>query len=379
MPVLWICGPAGVGKTTAAWHICSGLRAAGAAAAFADIDQLGMCYPESPADPGRHRMKTRNLGAVLGTYRAAGAQCAIVSGVTDPAGVDATLLPGRALTIVRLTASPAEIIRRFTRRNQAASDEIAEIKDTLDEAAVLDASSFADVIVDTSDVRAGQVPDLIRQRCRDWPGFQPGLLADIRPEPIVTPAASPGGRVLLLCGPTGAGKSAIGFQLYMRTLDSGRTAGYVDLDQVGFFGPQAQPGDLGRHMLKARNLAEMWRTYRSAGASHLVAVGPVENEAAAAVYADALQAATVTLCRLTAGADELARRLLTRRTGGSWPQPGDPLAGQPEAALRLLARQAAAEVSAQAPGIPIDTDGRSVAESADLVAAAAGWPREPVR
>jgi uncharacterized protein YhfF len=29
-----------------------------------DIDQLGMCYPEPASDPGRHRMKARNLGAV---------------------------------------------------------------------------------------------------------------------------------------------------------------------------------------------------------------------------------------------------------------------------------------------------------------------------
>jgi hypothetical protein len=107
-----------------------------------------------------------------------------------------------------------------------------------------------------------------------------------------------------------------------------------------------------------------------------VAVGPVENAAAAAIYASALPAATFTVCRLAAGADELERRLLTRGTGGSWPQPGDPLAGQPEAALRLLARQAAAEVSALAPGIPIDTDGRTITESAELIVSAAGWPGE---
>ncbi len=43
--VLWLYGPAGVGKTTVGWEIFSRLTRTGVAAAFVDIDQLGMCYP----------------------------------------------------------------------------------------------------------------------------------------------------------------------------------------------------------------------------------------------------------------------------------------------------------------------------------------------
>ena len=86
-----MCGPPGVGKTTVGWQIYTQLNQAG----YADIDQLGMCYPESGSDPGRHRMKTQNLSALVANYRAAGARCVVVSGVIDPAfAVQAGLIPG---------------------------------------------------------------------------------------------------------------------------------------------------------------------------------------------------------------------------------------------------------------------------------------------
>ena len=59
IPVLWLCGPAGVGKTN--------------------------FYPDPAADPGRYRMQAGNLGAVVAAFQAAGARCVVVSGVVDPA------------------------------------------------------------------------------------------------------------------------------------------------------------------------------------------------------------------------------------------------------------------------------------------------------
>jgi hypothetical protein len=41
------------------------------------------------------------------------------------------------------------------------------------------------------------------------------------------------------------------------------TAGYIDLDQIGFLQP-ASDGDPGSHRLKARNLAAIWQTYHAA-------------------------------------------------------------------------------------------------------------------
>jgi adenylylsulfate kinase-like enzyme len=64
IPVLWVCGPPGVGKTAVGWEIFSQLTQAGIEAGYADADQLGMCYPEPASDPGRYRIQARNLAAV---------------------------------------------------------------------------------------------------------------------------------------------------------------------------------------------------------------------------------------------------------------------------------------------------------------------------
>ncbi len=42
LPVLWLCGPPGVGGTVVGWELYSQLAAADAAVAHVDIDQLGM-------------------------------------------------------------------------------------------------------------------------------------------------------------------------------------------------------------------------------------------------------------------------------------------------------------------------------------------------
>ena len=77
IPVLWLCGPPGVGKSTIGCEIFTQLSQAGVEAGYVDIDQLGMCYPVPVSDPGRHRMKARNLDAVVTNYRAAGARCGL--------------------------------------------------------------------------------------------------------------------------------------------------------------------------------------------------------------------------------------------------------------------------------------------------------------
>jgi hypothetical protein len=63
------------------------------------------------------------------------------------------------------------------------------------------------------------------------------------------------GRADPLCGPTGVGKSAVGFEIYLRDLRAGRAAAY----QIGFCRP-APARDPGNHQVKARNLAALWRT-----------------------------------------------------------------------------------------------------------------------
>lgn len=173
IPVLWLCGPPGVGKSTVGWEIFAQLTEARVKAGYVDIDQLGMCYPEHLPDPGRHRMKAQNLGAVVATYRAAGARCVVVSGVVDPGrGLDAGMIPRAAFTVCRLRAGRDELRRRFLGRGGQAGL-LAEV---LSEADAMDASDVAGVCVDTSGLPVAETTRLVRERL-GWmahPG-RPGL------------------------------------------------------------------------------------------------------------------------------------------------------------------------------------------------------------
>ena len=71
IPVLWICGPAGVGKSTASWQLYTELANSGVHVAFADTDQLCMCYPAPAGDPGRQHVKALNAAAVIRNFRIA--------------------------------------------------------------------------------------------------------------------------------------------------------------------------------------------------------------------------------------------------------------------------------------------------------------------
>ena len=185
------------------------------------------------------------------------------------------------------------------------------------------------------------------------------------------PAAGADGDVLLVCGATGVGKSAVGFEVFLRQLRAGVAAAYIDLDQIGFM--SAVPaGDHGGHRLRARNLADLWRAYHEAGARRLRAERPGAGRACRRRVRE--RAAHGPGHRVPAAREpaELSRRIALRGQGLSWPQPGDPLIGQPEAHLRRVAADSAAEAAALDRSglgdLRIDTDGRTVAEVADLVA-----------
>ncbi len=376
VPVLWICGPAGVGKSTVSWQLHTELADSGVHVAFADSDQLCMCYPAPPGDPGRQHVKALNVGSMIQNFRSAGARCVIVNGVLGPAGLAAGLLPGARVTICRLRASAGEVERRFTARHghRDGTDEL--LREVRDEIRLMDESSFADACVDTTGIPAVDVPGLVRAACKDWPGFT-GRLAEAGAPVPPQPGPAADGRAVLITGPPGAGKSTIGFAFYLECLRAGRTAGYVDLAQVGFLRPAAA-GDPGGHRLKARNLAAIWRNYRAAGATHLVATGMIASRADLRRYAGELRGTDVILIRLRAGRAELRRRIMTRGTGGSWPEPGDRLRGQSAEFLASAADQAVRVAGAldrsDAAALTVDTTSLSPAESAGLIRAAVGWP-----
>ncbi|HEX6451854.1 MAG TPA: hypothetical protein VF060_20615 [Trebonia sp.] len=367
IPLLWLCGPPGVGKSAVGWDIYSRLARDGTRAAFADIDQLGICYPESPSDPGRWRMKERNLAAVTEGFRAAGSECVVVSGVVDPArGVPADAVPGTDVTLCLLTAAHGELERRLARRGDTA-DAVAM---ALRIAAALDAGDFAATRVDTTALTAAEVARLIPARCGNWPGHGRAAPENASRSPEAAGPDTTGldGRVLLVCGATGTGKSAAGFEVYRRHLAAGKTAAYADLDQLGFCHPDLD-GDPGRHRLKAGNLAALWRTYHARGARLLVATGPVPDSQTLDAYTAALPSADVTVCRLHASPAELLRRIESRGRGESWSQPGDPLRGQLAERLREAAASAATEAElldrAAVGDVSVDTSALTIEQTAD--------------
>ncbi|HEX4093794.1 MAG TPA: AAA family ATPase [Trebonia sp.] len=365
LSVLWLCGPPGAGKSAVGWALYDGLARSGARAGFVDIDQLGMCLPAPPDDPERFGLKERNVSAVAANFRAAGCGALVVSG---DLGLSTAISPGTvggaSLTVCRLRASPGELRRRLTGRG--APDLVAG---SLRAAEELDKSSLADVCVGTDGLSVAEVARLVRERCGGWP---PEPAAGARADETALaplPAAGADGEVLLVCGAAGVGKSAVGFQVYLRQLRAGLAAAYLDLGQVGFKSP-APANDPGGHRLRARNLADLWRAYHQAGARRLILSGPVPDARTAAFYASALPAADVTVCRLHAGPAELAQRISRRGQGLGWPEPGDPLTGQPRARLRLATERAAADAQALDHSglgdLRIDTDSLSVSEAADL-------------
>jgi adenylylsulfate kinase-like enzyme len=392
LPVLWLYGPAGVGKTTVAWRLFTQLSGDALPTGYVDIDQLGMCYaaptprdwaPEPASDPGRHRLKARTLDAVLANFRAAGARCVVVSGVVDPfRGADVGLCPGAAMTLCRLRAGPAELRRRLAARGRP-SDRPDEV---WREADILDREHPTDLVVDTTGRTVDEVVRRVRGLTGGWP--DPGARAapPARQDSPTGPAAAAdegavadGGAVLWLCGVTAVGKSTVGWEVYRRVRAAGHRAAFVDLDQVGFHRP-VPDGDPGNHRLKAANLAAVWRSFRNAGATCLVAVGPVEWAGTLRSYADGLAAATVTVCRLHAGRDRLTERVMLRGRGRTpgWGLAGDELTGRPAPVLARIAERAAADAEAldrTALGdLRVDTDGRPVPDIAQEILARTGWP-----
>jgi predicted ABC-type ATPase len=402
LPVLWLYGPPGVGKTTVSWELFVRLAQEGIGTGYVDIDQLGMCYapptpehwaPEPADDPGRHRLKARALDAVVANFGDAGARCLLVPGVTDPVrGVETGFIPNAALTTCRLRAGPADLRRRLTSRGNPLDDPARELAD----AEALDRAFATDRHVDTTGLTVAEAADRVRARTgwpdrvrarTGWPDRGPArtgwpdLPGPIDGPSLAQPVPDPiPGEILWLCGPTAVGKSTVGWQVYQQVRRSGVNAAFVDLDQLGFHRP-VPDSDPGNHRLKAANLAAVWRTFRAGGATCLIAVGPLERPSEVAAYTVALPAATITLCRLHAGPEMLADRVARRARGltPTWGLAGDEIIGQPPARLREIAARAArtADALAGLGDLRVHTDDRPADEIAAQILRRTGWPSRP--
>ena len=372
IPIVWVTGAPGVGKTAVAWRIFENLRRSGADPAYVDVDQLGMLAPAPDGDPGRHRLKERNVVALRGNFAVDGARLLVVSGVVDPVhGPDLGVLGGPRVRVARLRADPDALRTRLRSRNgqlRPPRGSPSQDDDAVAFADALDRSDFADRCIDTTGRSIDEVADSV---LRDDAWFVTGR------EALDTSAgglqASPAaGEVLWISGPTGVGKSTVGYRAYMDVLRSGARAAFVDVDQLGF-----GVSDQDAPATKAHNLATVWRNYANAGAQFAVVVGGVTTSAEARRYEETLPMTTITWCRLRVDDEELVRRIRSRGTGGSWAQPGDPLRGRSDAELQAVADAAVATASVldqEATGIDVDIDGLDVHVAAEQVLRTTRWP-----
>ncbi|MFI9550275.1 hypothetical protein [Nonomuraea endophytica] len=166
-------------------------------------------------------------------------------------------------------------------------------------------------------------------------------------------------RVVWLCGPSGVGKSAAGFEIFARLGRDGVRAAYLDTDQISLIHP---PPPDGTHHARARALAELWPVFRAAGAGWLVVSGYVDTADDVLPYIPALPPGVVRV-RLRAGEEELRRRFL----GRGWLS---------ELVEDTVAEARRLETSGVA-GLVVDTDGLTVAEVAEQVLRLATTEPEP--
>ncbi|MBB5081672.1 hypothetical protein [Nonomuraea endophytica] len=118
-------------------------------------------------------------------------------------------------------------------------------------------------------------------------------------------------RVVWLCGPSGVGKSAAGFEIFARLGRAGVRAAYLDTDQISLVHP---PPPDGTHHARARALAALWPVFEAAGAGWLVVSGYVDTADDVLPYGPALPAGVVRV-RLRVGVADRVLHLATTPSG----------------------------------------------------------------
>lgn len=319
--VWWLYGPPSVGKSATAWELFTQVLTGEPRGHF-DIDQVGMCSPESADDPGRYALKARAAGRVVRRFTDAGVRTVVISGVLDEPSlrtfgdeVDPTVV-----TFCRLSVGRDELERRL-RSRYGPNDTLR----ALTEADRWDRYDWPHMVVDTG---VGDPLDIARRVAEAvTSAASPGPVRSSRARPAARTVSDSGpGRAVLVCGPTGVGKSSVGFGLFGNLQADGRTAAYLDLHQLGFLAdlPENAPGG---HEVVAGCVADLWEQYRAVGAQDLVLTGNVEQAADVQRYRDALGATPLVVCRLHASRDALRDRILARTHVGGPMLAGDALLG----------------------------------------------------
>jgi AAA domain len=173
--------------------------------------------------------------------------------------------------------------------------------------------------------------------------------------------------VLLITGPAGVGKSTLSWEIALQLQHAGVPYAAVDTDELDRVFP-APSGDPSKAALTGRNLRLLWSSFQALGHTRLILAGVmVDLDTDLTWVTDAIPGATLTIVRLTARDDTLARRVRTREIGS----------GHDAQLQRTLAQ--AARIATQRHDYRHDyvlllaTDGKTPTELARFVLRHTGW------
>ncbi|WP_461162892.1 AAA family ATPase [Arthrobacter sp. R4-81] len=347
IPIVWLVGTSGVGKSTVGWQLQQALERRNVPAAFVDADQLRNAAGVQATEDEFIADGLAVLGPI---FQRAGATILIVAGMVDDAAHLARLLPvgGRPpVLVVHLHASDETVVDRVEQRRW--NVELAA--DSVKYAHSFDAT-WVDVAVDTTCQSPSQVAGTLLE----------GSERLARSERLDTPLAVPPvmdtePTVTLITGAGGVGLSTTGFLAFLQRMWSGERTGYVDSYQVGILG--ADPRAPEAASLRAANSAALAAVMARRGIRHvLITADPLTARALTAI------AKPAHLFWLDASDDVIESRHRARAAGG-----GPPLAADHRLGLDDLGIRAAVAASiAEARAVGLRPNGATIINTDELSA-----------
>lgn len=309
LPIVWLLGTSGVGKSTTGYRLLSELDASRVRAGFVDADQLRLA---SRVWASETELIASALPALSRVYREHGAQVLIVAGLADDHDHMARLLPGvprDRVFAVHLYADGDTIRERVRRRGWLV--DLAD--DAVDYAARID-HCLADLRLDTTAKSPAQLAAQVGEATRAHIGRVAPERFDIQAANDKTTVPR---SVVAITGPGGVGVSTAGFQTFSQLAHSGEPVGYIDAHQLGFDGTR------GEHLasLRADNSRAVADNLASGGAETVVVSADAHTMG---ILANVWDETTVTRgFWLHANANSLAERITARSRGGGPPIQGN--------------------------------------------------------
>ena len=267
-------------------------------------------------------------------YARRGAETLVVSGVLNPDLMPfyCAVLGSFPVAFVRLAVDEAELKQRLAARGGDAEqwDSVLE-----------EARAYEDAVLDHPLVAAqGATPfEVARTAIAAATSSVPCETATPDAGEDADPAGSDdAGQAILVGGTRAVGKSTIAWEAFMTMRREGTTTGFLDLRQLGLFGPDGGPVD---HRLQAAALRAIWPMFRAAGGQLLLLNGSIDDPAQVEQYRAALSGTPLTSYRLRADENTLTARVRARSQGDDGARlAGDTLTGLSDAALRTVVTQA---------------------------------------